>query len=721
LATNSREAPTITWAERDRIARRNRALLDEELLSQRLVFESRPYEAHVQFSNVCNISCIMCWDGENPPAKKMSPELLDKVAAQLAPHLSVITPHEASEPTVVTWDETVKLARDYSVELALTTNVQEFDEEKFFEAKDHLQMVVMSIDSHVPVTFAKIRLGAKVDKIFRNAETIARLCREHGVECIGQAVFMTENAPMMPETIAWLADIGVTAVSVIALNDTNRHSGHLDAALHFSAEYLGWIKSKCVAVAEEKKIRLGWFLSDYESLDFRDAGSVGLKESRAWNDRWDSLMALRHPGYCRFAYDRLRIEVDGNVSPCGLDSRHELELGSLREQDFDEIWNGPTAQDLRRAHYTWDYPSLCKTCRFSSRVPARSGMRFLGDYLRRGWQLTAADVPATLRVEAPEHMVRQSEPPVIRVIPDLELSSYVVVLSLGGQLAEVDVLEIEPIESLDGALELPFPQRRWEALRSNVGYWWAVIGFCSDRPAPVVRSSEVRCLIRHEPIARIEGSRLEYPDEGHFPAVYLGGERQVGWTERGSLPDRPPLSGAGAPKPAAARPRFAKLRKSPDVDMGSFKMAREAYHELIGQIRAVVNTALPPDALVAVVSKGDAELLDFDGRTAWHFPCDETRGWAGFHPEDSDWAIGHLERMRDDGAEFLVLPAPHLWWLDHYPQFAAHLDAHFPAIVEDRERCAIFDLRPTRAKPGSGAPTPLRGRRPAAPASAARA
>src|SRR6478735_1790762 len=126
----------IAWDERDEIAQRNRALLDHELLAKQVVFESRPYEAHVQFSNFCNISCIMCWDGDNPPMKKMSPELLERLGTQVATNLSVITPHEASEPTVATWDETVKLAREYSVGLNLTTNVQEFDEEKFYEAKD---------------------------------------------------------------------------------------------------------------------------------------------------------------------------------------------------------------------------------------------------------------------------------------------------------------------------------------------------------------------------------------------------------------------------------------------------------------------------------------------------------------------------------------------------------------------------------------------------------
>jgi radical SAM protein with 4Fe4S-binding SPASM domain len=585
------------------------------------------------------------------------------------------------------------------VQLALTTNTQFLDEEKLEQVADHVEMVVMSIDSHVPEVFEKIRLGAKAEKVFGNARTIARLCQEHGIECIGQAVFMTENAPMMPETIAWFADIGVSFVSVIALNDTNRRSWHLDAALHFSAEYLDWIKNRCVAAAEEKKIRLTWFLSDYEHLDFREDRTVGgSNETKAWNDRWDTHMSFRHPGYCRFAYDRLRVEVEGNVSPCGMDSPHELELGNLATEDFADMWNGPTAQDLRRAHYTWDYPSLCKTCRYTDKPPAQDVMRFSHDFMWSSWAMSYMRIPATLSIEEPEHLTRAIDAPTIRLVPpEPNLGPYVVALSLGGELDEVQVFGVEPTALEDGTVEIGFPADRWNALRTNVGYWWTAFAFRWDLEepnAPPVARTEVRCLVRDEPLPRIEGSRLRYPDEGHFPGVYLGGQRQVGWTERGKLPERPPLSGSGIIK-SNGRTRFAKLRKAPAAPAPGAKMTPAAYMELVERIRAVVNSALPADASLIVASKGDKEILYYDGRPAWHFPCDETHEYAGYHPPDSDAAIGQLERARREGAQFLLLPVTAYWWLDHYAAFAEYLRARYPAIVEDIERCTIFDLRET--------------------------
>src|SRR5205807_331783 len=44
------------------------------------------------------------------------------------------------------------------------------------------------------------------------------------------------------------------------------------------------------------------------------------------------------------------------------------------------------------------------------------------------------------------------------------------------------------------------------------------------------------------------------------------------------------------------------------------------YTDTIARIRDVVRSAIPRDAVVVVVSKGDQELLDLDGRQGWHFP-----------------------------------------------------------------------------------------------------
>jgi len=48
--------------------------------------------------------------------------------------------------------------------------------------------------------------------------------------------------------------------------------------------------------------------------------------------------------------------------------------------------------------------------------------------------------------------------------------------------------------------------------------------------------------------------------------------------------------------------------------------SQQLYHQLVNRIRDVVRTTLPPGARVIVVSKGDEDLLELNGRRGWHFP-----------------------------------------------------------------------------------------------------
>jgi hypothetical protein len=120
--------------------------------------------------------------------------------------------------------------------------------------------------------------------------------------------------------------------------------------------------------------------------------------------------------------------------------------------------------------------------------------------------------------------------------------------------------------------------------------------------------------------------------------------------------------------------------------------ARPAYSECIGRIRETVQRVLPRDSTVIVVSKGDPALLDLNGRRALHFPQDEDGAYPWCYPEDGPSAIAHLETVRMRGGQYLLFPAPALWWLERYPEFASHLYRRYPVIVRDEETCVIFEL-----------------------------
>jgi GT2 family glycosyltransferase/glycosyltransferase involved in cell wall biosynthesis len=122
-------------------------------------------------------------------------------------------------------------------------------------------------------------------------------------------------------------------------------------------------------------------------------------------------------------------------------------------------------------------------------------------------------------------------------------------------------------------------------------------------------------------------------------------------------------------------------------------MPAEQYSELLQGIRGAVMTHVPADATVAVVTKGDASLLDLDGRTGWHFPMDGSGEYAGFYPSDSAHAIELLKAARMGGAGFLVFPKTQMWWLVHYREFDEYLEDQYRCVVWDEKVCVIFDLR----------------------------
>ena len=115
-----------------------------------------------------------------------------------------------------------------------------------------------------------------------------------------------------------------------------------------------------------------------------------------------------------------------------------------------------------------------------------------------------------------------------------------------------------------------------------------------------------------------------------------------------------------------------------------------AYRGLVQRVRRAVLRSVPSSATVLVVTRGDADLLELGDRVARHFPSDDRGRWAGFHPADSAAALAQLHQQQAAGATHLVLPATAVWWLDHYPAFAAHLDGHL--LLGDAADCQIFAL-----------------------------
>jgi glycosyltransferase involved in cell wall biosynthesis len=129
---------------------------------------------------------------------------------------------------------------------------------------------------------------------------------------------------------------------------------------------------------------------------------------------------------------------------------------------------------------------------------------------------------------------------------------------------------------------------------------------------------------------------------------------------------------------------------------------KKSYADLVQRLRDSVRTVVPADGTVAVVSKGDDELLKLSTRHAWHFPCEEDLTYCGYHPANSADAIARLEAIKARGAQFLLFPATAFWWLDFFGELRRHLETRYGPPIRREGVCLLFSLaEPLNCKPAS--------------------
>jgi ABC-type multidrug transport system fused ATPase/permease subunit/GT2 family glycosyltransferase len=124
---------------------------------------------------------------------------------------------------------------------------------------------------------------------------------------------------------------------------------------------------------------------------------------------------------------------------------------------------------------------------------------------------------------------------------------------------------------------------------------------------------------------------------------------------------------------------------------GSFAKSGPAESEAVARtIEKAVKRRLPEGSTVLVVSPGEEQLDGFDGYEVWQFPQLDDGVEAGRVSTDEE-AIAELEELRKRGADYLVVPATELSWLERHDGFRRHLDRYARAD-DDPDTAIICDL-----------------------------
>ena len=138
------------------------------------------------------------------------------------------------------------------------------------------------------------------------------------------------------------------------------------------------------------------------------------------------------------------------------------------------------------------------------------------------------------------------------------------------------------------------------------------------------------------------------------------------------------------------RARFEAKWHAPAPEYG--RRPSPAEQALRERLRLLVRSHVPVGTPVMVASRGDDGLLDLGEARGLHFPATETGVYAGSYPADGPSAVRLLEDHRRRGARYLLFPRTCRWWLEHYGELRAHLDARYVRLADEPETGVLFSL-----------------------------
>jgi radical SAM protein with 4Fe4S-binding SPASM domain len=75
--------------------------------------------------------------------------------------------------------------------------------------------------------------------------------------------------------------------------------------------------------------------------------------------------------FCTIPWTTTYVAFDGTVRPCCY-SETATVLGNLRDQSFDEIWNGEAYRHLREEILDGEVPESCRQCVANARIHGRA-------------------------------------------------------------------------------------------------------------------------------------------------------------------------------------------------------------------------------------------------------------------------------------------------------------------------------------------------------------
>lgn len=336
----------------------NSQLLREDVAARRTVYRGLPEVVTLNHSDLCNLRCVMCQRSLAQGTHRLDRRTLDHVANELFPTaIKTVLTTAGGDPLAVDFEFLLARALHFGVRVDAVTNGVLLSPALYRETRSAFDHLNVSLDSHVPEVYERIRAGASFQRVWSNLEGIAAERRRSpdGALFSLSAVVMKSNLPHLADFLRAVAPLQPDGVVFQRLLHAEKPTPEEEPSLAYDAAAIeGWFQDAERTAAE---LGLNLFLSE-----FRRPNVVPTPP------RAKVPTTIEGQGLCWFLAQNFNVMYTGEVFPCCIPT--DLCLGNVAHEDPAAIWNGAPMQQLRQQHLGGRGNLFCSGCLHAPHLPS---------------------------------------------------------------------------------------------------------------------------------------------------------------------------------------------------------------------------------------------------------------------------------------------------------------------------------------------------------------
>ena len=302
----------------------------------------KPIIMDIEPTTGCNFRCTMCQVSDPSfVAKNLDIETFKKVILNNK-QLINIKLQGMGEPLVNTRIyDMIDFANKYGISVEFVTNGSLLNENNLNKLLNcTLSRISVSVDGSTKEVFEKIRVKSNFDLVVNNISRFTKIFKSRGkkTEIRALALIQKANFHQLESITSLCKDLGFDS-------------------LNYQVQLTGWGKSEWektnldqdINYNSDLKLKFEEIIKKYESKDFR----IEIVEENL----------LNFNKQCSYPYETPYISATGHVVPCCMIADHKVvNMGSLKDNSFQEIWNSKKYLEFRKNIKTNNLESFCKNC-----------------------------------------------------------------------------------------------------------------------------------------------------------------------------------------------------------------------------------------------------------------------------------------------------------------------------------------------------------------------